>query len=365
MPEGEPKPHTKNDSEVSHKPESFEDSSRKPVERSQFLEPNANAEELVEKMFNFEPVQPLTEEEMALMRQYSLEQAEGYLSLLKDGRRGVGGGSRGLYQYGNVEEMIAKAFEEKGTKVKILDVGCGQAHMLHELKEKLGDKVETHGLAPVDDEILPIDQFHLLHAEYLPKEFENKFDVITSQVAIDYSLLPHVALRNIARCLAEDGVARVSYDYGREHREWDETTLASNLKNYLQKNKHDKLSAGGIKLIKEGTVREECKKIFMNQTRREEIQGVSQEQWNKMLEDSTQNAAIRQEAEKKVSAMTDVDFDNFAKGALPINEKLVKAWTNAVAELLEDQELKVRVFYGYKHPARVEFRRKNSASRES
>ena len=356
MPEGEPKLNQENSGV--EQPKTY-----KPVEGPQFQAPDTNAEELVDKMFDFDPLRSLTDEEMTLVRQYSLEQATEYLENLKhvkpDTGGGVGGGSRGLSGYGNMEEIVKETFNKNGAKVKILDVGCGQGHMLHELKEKLGDRVETHGLAPADDNLLPVDQFHLLHAEYLPKEFNRKFDVIVSQVALDYSLLPHSALKNISDSLAEGGVARISYDYGREHRQWERTTLAENLKNYLVGNNLDKLTSGGRKLIEEGFIREECKKIFMAQASGGQIENVTQEQWQQKLETSTTDYVIREEARRRIGQLSEAAIEDFAKGALPINEKLVKAWTNAVAELIENPELEVKLFYGYRHPARVEFTRKS------
>ena len=51
-------------------------------------------------------------------------------------------------------------------------------------------------------------------AEHMPVSFKEKFDVITSHWQIEYSVLPHLMLRNIAHALAPNGQAEIDIHAG-------------------------------------------------------------------------------------------------------------------------------------------------------
>ena len=127
-------------------------------------------------------------------------------------------GSRELKRYRNGGIDALKITREVAAKkagvIRVLDVGAATAKMLAELRRKIRGRIETHALSPQDEPREPVDFFHLLTAEYLPEEFRRKFDVIFSHRALEYSLLPHVAIRNISEALAPGGKAVVQWRPG-------------------------------------------------------------------------------------------------------------------------------------------------------
>jgi ubiquinone/menaquinone biosynthesis C-methylase UbiE len=126
-------------------------------------------------------------------------------------------GSRGLKGYlheGGIDvlKMAREQHRQTGRPVAVLDVGSATAKMLSELKQKMGNKVETHALTPID---LPrergVDAYHMLTAEYLPQALKGKFGVIVSNRALEYVPMVGVAVKNIAECLAPGGVAKIEF----------------------------------------------------------------------------------------------------------------------------------------------------------
>lgn len=93
--------------------------------------------------------------------------------------------------------------------IRILDIGAGNNKMLAEIKNKLGDLIETHALTIDDLPKYHADYNHLAMAEHMPAHFAGKFNIITSNWQIEYSVLPHLMLRNIAHALAINGQAAI------------------------------------------------------------------------------------------------------------------------------------------------------------
>jgi SAM-dependent methyltransferase len=233
----------------------------------------SDARKLAGKMLGFEPLTPLSSERLSLLKQLAIEQtlhelelqsakARGllygvdrvhYHGLGKGGRRAergevvglftdakkarstpvhetllsTGGGSiefldntRGLQGYiseagidvlKHAKEVRAK----QGRKIRFLDVGHHTGLVASELKKEMGREVETHTLSPWDRAKFPgVDAYHLLYAEFLPKEFRRHFDLIVSCRALEYSLFPDSAIRNIAESLAPGGRAVVQWKAG-------------------------------------------------------------------------------------------------------------------------------------------------------
>ncbi|GEM_PF-4465344 len=156
---------------------------------------------------------------------------EDMLRVLSDGRaygtmemieeKAVGGvgtyGSRSLEGYGGIDvaSHAEKQFEIKKRPIRVLDVGSCTAQMLYELKQLMGNKVETHALVPNDEPHCNVDSYHLLVAEQMPESFRGYFDVIVSNMAIEYMLYAHHVLHNITEALAPGGVSElVGYGMG-------------------------------------------------------------------------------------------------------------------------------------------------------
>jgi SAM-dependent methyltransferase len=55
----------------------------------------------------------------------------------------------------------------------------------------------------------------MLTAEFLPREFKGKFDLIVSHIALEYAVLPNLALKNISQSLSPGGKAYVDWRAGR------------------------------------------------------------------------------------------------------------------------------------------------------
>jgi SAM-dependent methyltransferase len=124
-----------------------------------------------------------------------------------------GYGSRGLQEYNmNVLQHARELHARKGKTIRVLDVGSADAQMLHELKEKMGNRVETHALNPFDEPRFEVDYYHMLAAEYMPAEFRGYFDLIVSNRALEYVLFPHHALNNIVQAIAPGGRAEIGWD---------------------------------------------------------------------------------------------------------------------------------------------------------
>jgi SAM-dependent methyltransferase len=138
---------------------------------------------------------------------------EGYLTT-----RGTLGyyGMRGASEYRmNVRGIIQERLSKSGRPLRLLDVGSADARMLSEMKDVFGNKIETHSLGPDDFPRFTVDFHHYRMGELLPKSFKGKFDLVFSNRAIEYGVLPNLSVRNIAYSLAPGGQAYLHYQPGR------------------------------------------------------------------------------------------------------------------------------------------------------
>jgi len=113
-----------------------------------------------------------------------------------------------------VDDIIRRLSTQK-TKLQMLDLGSMTSQMLSEVKDIFKDKIVTHGLSPFHCPQYKVDHFHCLYGEYLPKSFANKFDLIVSQRALEYSMFPDLILENIVQSLAPGGEAYIDWRPGR------------------------------------------------------------------------------------------------------------------------------------------------------
>ncbi|MDO8537386.1 MAG: methyltransferase domain-containing protein [archaeon] len=286
----------------------LKDLGRKPI-RKRFSHSSGEVRRVIGRMFGFEPLTDLTNQERKILRRYTELTVEKFLTQLNEDagnllsgatkiaigkkhlkeedykklkgtsiksmfygtkkygkveyfhRSPEGGGSmgtfqvqgsRGLKSYSfDVLEEATKIYRRKQSQVRVLDVGSGTAEMLWELKRKMGTKVETHSLFVEDEPRYKTDFEHMLTAEFVPKAFHKKFDLIISQIALRYAILPHIAIRNIAESLAPNGKALIHWGEPRVSVEnitkIGKEVTASFFSNY----KNSKVRPQTVRLIKE------------------------------------------------------------------------------------------------------------------
>jgi SAM-dependent methyltransferase len=159
-------------------------------------------------------------------------------------------GCRGLKEYPfDILKRVKEAYQRKGSRIRVLDVGSMTGKMLAELKLRMGDKVETHALSPDDVPKQKLDAYHMFVAEYLPEEFRRKFDLIVSNRTLEYTLFPNIALQNIAQSLAPGGRAYLQWRGGRITGAYE---LRDQLKEFFRHYPKAMPSRGAKQIIKEG-----------------------------------------------------------------------------------------------------------------
>ncbi len=162
--------------------------------------------------------------------------------------------SRGLKAYSAYTEFdflkeVNEMHAAKKRKIRVLDVGCATARALSELRRKMRKKVETHGISPEDEPRHPVDHYHILLAEHLPKEFKERFDIVVSHRALEYASFPHIGLRNIVAATAPGGKAVVQFQAGSLFKL--NTKIIEDLKVFFEKNKPH-LTREARALVKQG-----------------------------------------------------------------------------------------------------------------
>jgi len=158
-----------------------------------------------------------------------LSKVEGQLFKLYVKASGFGkeGYSKHKREYISFDNIRLRLKKQKS--VTILDVGCGDAHSLRKIKKEFGNSIVAVGAdvrkPPKDTAykiLKTIDGYVVTTAEFLPKEWTNKFDVIYSMQAIRYTFFPMRAISEIARVLAPGGQAQLSCNYDAQ---WVDTEL--------------------------------------------------------------------------------------------------------------------------------------------
>ncbi len=133
------------------------------------------------------------------------------------GNRNLLCGGSGYFQDENeFKDILQKVRQGSGrNKLKVLDVGCGMGKALQDMKGIDGN-LETHGITMEQEPgMYDADFFHYVLAERMPKDFEDQFDVILSNISFRYYQFQHIALRNVVRSLAKGGYARIALGYDR------------------------------------------------------------------------------------------------------------------------------------------------------
>ncbi len=158
-----------------------------------------------------------------------------------------GYGARGAKGYAmeslgfNPVDLARKAVRRKKGPIRLLDVGSQDSRALFDIKKALGKKVETHALSPTDVPRFPSDAYHFLAAEHLPTEFREKFDLIISNRALEYSIFPHLAIQNIALALAPQGRAFLQWRTN--------TGLSERAKKALRESPFGKPTVEGVRVV--------------------------------------------------------------------------------------------------------------------
>ena len=121
----------------------------------------------------------------------------------------LGSGSR--RDYGEIGEKFEKAIRRKlGKKdrVQVVDFGAARCEFITGIREKFKDEgLNTTATSLRYSPHMPVDEYVISAFEWLPKKFENKFDVAVSNTALEYAILPHLTIRGISQALAPEGEA--------------------------------------------------------------------------------------------------------------------------------------------------------------
>jgi ubiquinone/menaquinone biosynthesis C-methylase UbiE len=107
-----------------------------------------------------------------------------------------------------LEEMIGKLLQFK-RKMRILDIGCGNAGALKELKKKFGKRIETIGMDLVPFPTLNAD--HGIIGNALEKKLPNNCDLVFSFRTLHEIGSSEVMVKEICRILAPEGTALLAF----------------------------------------------------------------------------------------------------------------------------------------------------------
>lgn len=107
-----------------------------------------------------------------------------------------------------VAGILDRLRSRTGKKVlHVLDVGGGQGRALHDL-QALDPDIVTHNLTMEEHTAMfDVDHLHLRPAERMPADFEERMDLVISNVACRYMLYFDAAYRNVLAALAPGGEA--------------------------------------------------------------------------------------------------------------------------------------------------------------
>ncbi len=122
---------------------------------------------------------------------------------------GKGDWKRGIKYYTqmaetSLTEIIERKLETQ-SRVKLLDIGCGDAAFLREVQEKYGGIVDCTGIAPFYDTDTKSVDFHLALAEILPEAWTDHFDLVTCFEASMYFWNQVKAFDEALRVVKSDG----------------------------------------------------------------------------------------------------------------------------------------------------------------
>ncbi len=110
----------------------------------------------------------------------------------------------------NFRSLTARVRQRVGRdKLAVLDVGGGSGRALRDMKA-IDSDIETFNLTMHEQPVMyPVDHVILCPAERMPADFEERMDIIISNMAFTQVSLPHLAMRNVIKSLSVGGEAMI------------------------------------------------------------------------------------------------------------------------------------------------------------
>jgi len=90
---------------------------------------------------------------------------------------------------------------------EFLDLGAAECQLAHSVKENYGSGVRVNASCINEHPHYPVDEFHVMVGEYMPKRFGGKLDAVFCNDAMEFAPLPHLLAENVAKSLAPGGEA--------------------------------------------------------------------------------------------------------------------------------------------------------------
>jgi len=171
------------------------------------------------------------------------------------------------YIRGYVESLLRN--KEQAT---ILDLACGDANALRETKKQFGNNVYTVGvdigLPPghlTEEDLSYVDEYITTPMEFLPLEWDNRFDYISSCQGLRYTFFPFRALSEIARVLAPNSHTYIDalYDF-HWFPEWNDEKLKKWEDKIKERNLDDDKNYTSRRFYTDASWRRFCAKIADN-----------------------------------------------------------------------------------------------------
>ncbi len=101
---------------------------------------------------------------------------------------------------------IHQEISSREKPLRILDVGCGDASVLSELKQTYQEAIECYGTSVMEHPHLGNVNYYICPAEIMPLEWNGFFDIVFTHQAFRYILNPNSALDECVRVLKGGGL---------------------------------------------------------------------------------------------------------------------------------------------------------------
>jgi|SRR3989344_2246418 len=101
---------------------------------------------------------------------------------------------------------IHQEISSRGKPLRVLDVGCGDASVLSELKKTYQEAIECYGISVTEHPHLENVNYLICPAEIMPLELNEFFDIVFTHQAFHYMLNPNSALGECVRVLKRGGL---------------------------------------------------------------------------------------------------------------------------------------------------------------
>jgi hypothetical protein len=124
-----------------------------------------------------------------------------------------GDGSRAEYSpelESEFDRFLTDAISRSGN-ARVADFGAAGAEFISKRRAAHQGTVHACATSLHYQPHASVDDYVQAPFEWLPKRMESSFDAVVSHMAWRYSILPHIALRNMARSLAPGGRAALEY----------------------------------------------------------------------------------------------------------------------------------------------------------